>query len=203
MAVPGGADVARRLLDQRSTIAAALAQQSNTGVPDGDSPVRAASTTTPPPEDISLYAYPAWSAAFISAVARRAGVPESDFPSSSRHTRYIDAVLVRAITDPQGVRFRPYAPEERAPRPGDLLCADRSAVPLAHWSMRLTEVGQSRPMHCDVVVRHGPGVVEAVGGNVQEIVALRRFPSDAAGRVLPAPPVQPPFVLVLVAQDQG
>jgi Uncharacterized protein conserved in bacteria (DUF2272) len=201
-AVPGGAGVARVLLDQRSSIAAALAEQGNTGVPDGDGPVTVESVTTPPLEDISLYAYPAWSAAFISAMARRAGVPESDLPSSSRHTGYIDAMLVRAITDPQGARFRPYAPEEWAPRPGDLLCADRSAEPLAHWSMRLTEVGRPRPMHCDVVVSNGPGVVEAVGGNVQELVVLRRFPSDSTGRVLPAPSGQPPFVLGLANQEQ-
>jgi hypothetical protein len=202
-AVPGGAGVARRLLDQRSTIAAALAEQRSAEVADGDGHVGAASATTPPLEDVSLYAYPAWSAAFISAMARRAGVPESDLPSSFRHARYIDAVLDRAIADPRSARFRPYAPEERAPRPGDLLCADRSAVPLGHWSMRLAEAGRPRPMHCDVVVRNGPGVVEAVGGNVRELVVLRRLPSDAGGRVLPAPLGQPPFVLVLASQEQG
>jgi hypothetical protein len=201
-AVPGGGGVARWLLDQRSAIATALAEPGGTEVPDGGDPVRTVSATRHPPEDIGLYAYPAWSAAFVSAVARRAGVPDGDLPSSSRHARYIDAVLERAIADPQGARFRPYAPEERAPGPGDLLCADRAPVPLAHWSMRLAEVGRPRPMHCDVVVRGGPGVVEAVGGNVQELVVLRRLPSDTKGRVLPAPPGQPPFVLVLATQEQ-
>jgi len=202
-AVPDGAVVARQLLDQRAAITATLAEQSRIEAPDDDGPARTVSMTTSLLEDISLYAYPAWSAAFISAIARQVGVPESNLPSSYRHSDYIDAVLARAMADPQGARFRPYAPDEWAPRPGDLLCADRSSVPLAHWSMRLAETGRPRPMHCDVVVRNGPGGIEAVGGNVQELVALRRLPRDIGGRVLPAPPGQPPFVLILAIPEQG
>ncbi|MBV1798939.1 DUF2272 domain-containing protein [Siccirubricoccus sp. G192] len=202
-AVPGGAGVARLLSGQRSAIAAVLTDQGGAVETKGDGRATTISVAASWSEDIGLYAYPAWSAAFISAVVRRAGIPESDLPSSARHAHYIDAVLARAIADPQGARFHPYAPEDRAPRSGDLLCADRSPVPLTHWSMRLAEAGRPRPMHCDVVVRNGPGVVEVVGGNVQDMVVLRRLPGDAVGRVLPAPPGQPPFVLVLVAQEQG
>jgi hypothetical protein len=195
--------VARLLSGQRSAIAAVLSDQGGAEEPKGDGRATTMSVAASWSEDIGLYAYPAWSAAFISAVVRRAGIPESDLPSSARHAHYTDAVLARAIADPQGARFHPYAPEDRAPRSGDLLCADRSPVPLTHWSMRLAEAGRPRPMHCDVVVRNGPGVVEVVGGNVQEMVVLRRLPGDAVGRVLPAPPGQPPFVLVLVAREQG
>ncbi len=42
-------------------------------------------------------------------------------------------------------------------------------------------------MHCDTVVRAGPGAVEAAGGNVLETVALRRIPADARGVPRPAP----------------
>src|SRR4051794_26888342 len=202
-AVPSATGVARQLLSERSAITAALAEQSSTEAPNGDVPVSAVPGTTPALEDISLYAYPAWSAAFISAIARRAGIPESDLPSAARHASYIDAVLARAIANPEGARFRPYAPEEWAPRPGDVLCADRSVVPLAHWSMRLMEVGRPRPMHFDIVVRNGPGMVETVGGNVQDLVVLRRLPVDGDGRVLPAPPGQPLFVLILACQERG
>jgi Uncharacterized protein conserved in bacteria (DUF2272) len=201
--VPGGSGVARRLSGRRSVMAVALARHGSAAAPGDDGAGATATAAAPWPEDIGLYAHPAWSAAFISALVRRAGVPESDLPSSARHAGYIDAVLARAITDPHGARFRPHAPDERAPRPGDLLCADRSAVPLPHWSARLAEIGRPRPMHCDVVVRNGPGAVEVVGGNVQDLVVLRRLPSDLAGRVLPAPSGQPPFVLVLAARDQG
>jgi hypothetical protein len=215
--VPGGTGVARRLAEQRGAILATLAEQGSAapgGVAEGaeDAPsvpppgapgLPPALSGAPGPEDIALYAYPAWSAAFVAAVARQAGVPLSDLPAAATHARYIDAVLLRAAEAPGTAPFLPRAPEEFAPRPGDLLCADRAARPLPHWSLRLGEMGQFRPMHCDVVVRTGPGVVEAVGGNVQDLVVLRRLPSDAAGRVLPAPPGQPAFVLILAARDQG
>ena len=159
----------------------------------------------PGPEDMSIYAFPAWSAAFVSAIARRAGIPESDLPATDRHARYIDALLARATAVPDGALFFPYAPgATSAPRPGDLLCADRSAAPLSHWSTaRFAEPPKPADTGRYIVVRTSPGVVEAVGGNVQDLVVLRRLPADAAGRVLPAPPGQPPFVLVLAARDSG
>ncbi len=40
-------------------------------------------------------------------------------------------------------------------------------------------------MHCDLVVATGPGVVEVVGGNVGDSVALTRLPADERGRLLP------------------
>lgn len=201
--VPGGGRVATRLLGLRSGVIA-MNDRVNAEMP-GDDGVDSLSRTTPrSAEGISLYDYPAWSAAFISTVARRAGVPESELPSSSRHARYIDAVLRRAITEPENAAFSPHAPEEQAPVPGDLICADRAYAPLSHWSQRLAETGRPRPMHCDVVVRTRTGVIEAIGGNVQGTVALRRFPSDVTGRVLPAPPGRPTFVLLLVARgDSG
>lgn len=198
-AVPDGGEVVPRLIGLRSALTAGVAGLNGAEAPDGDGAAGVVPAAAAAPEDIGIYAYPAWSAAFISAVARWAGLPESDLPSSSRHASYIDAALERAIADPAGAYFHPYAPEERAPAPGDLLCADRSAAPLTHWSMRLGEVGRPRAMHCDVVVRSGPGAVEAVGGNVENLVALRRLPADAEGRVLPAPPGEASFVLILAA----
>ena len=200
--VPGGGRIATRLLGLRSGVTA-MSERITADAAGDDGSDRPPSNVPPRPEDISLYDYPAWSAAFISTVARRAGVPESDLPSSSRHARYIDAMLRRAITDPQYAAFTPHAPEEQAPVPGDLLCADRAYAPLSHWTQRLAETGRPRPMHCDVVVRTRPGVIEMIGGNVQGMVALRRLPSDVAGRVLPAPPGRATFVLVLAARGDG
>lgn len=152
-------------------------------------------------DDLAYYAEPAWSAAFISAVARLSGMPESDLPSTSRHARYIDAILDRAMSDPEHAPFTPHAPDDQPPLPGDLLCADRAWVRLSHWVERLAERGRPRPMHCDVVVRTTPGVIEAIGGNVQGTVALRRFPADPTGRVLPAPYDRPGFILLLAARQ--
>lgn len=157
-------------------------------------------TAAPAYEDIDYYGSPAWSAAFISAIARRAGIPEADLPSSSRHARYIDAALLRWRDAPGAARFQPQAPEDYAPAIGDLLCADRSPVPLTHWTQRYASINRPRPMHCDVVVAAAPGRVEVIGGNVLDMVTRRRLPADAQGRVLAPPADFPPFVVVLAAR---
>jgi hypothetical protein len=156
----------------------------------------AAPGTTPTLPAISLWAHPAWSAAFISHVMARAGVPGFVFPPSAAHAFYIDFLLSQANWNPQTAAFLPHDPAEYAPRPGDLICADRAALRLLHWQDRLSEAGQFRPMHCDVVVQAGPGLVQAIGGNVLDAVVLRRFPADRQGRALPPPPDKPPFIVI-------
>jgi hypothetical protein len=217
-AVPGTAGIRRRLQAARSGIAVTLAYavSPDTNGPDTNGegegvepalrPAAAEAVGPPPPlppEDIALYAYPAWSAAFISAIARQAGVPNEDLPSSPTHARYIDRLLARAMEDPVGAPFLPHAPEDYAPRPGDLLCGDRAWAPLPHWTARLAERGRPRPMHCDVVIGTAPGRVDLIGGNVEDMVVMRRIPADEAGRVLPAPPGKPVYLLVLAARDRG
>ena len=158
------------------------------------------SGAAPGTEDIADYASPPWSAAFISAMARRAALPEDVLPSTALHARYVDAMLLRWQQDPGRAPFRPRAPAEYAPQPGDLVCADRNlGAPLSHWTERLAELGRVRPMHCDIVVRTRTGRVEAIGGNVRALVARRIFPADAAGRLLPAPPGWASIFLVLEA----
>lgn len=196
-AIPGGGQVALRHWQLRMALRGELPD----ALAPAEDPVRPVMTVATGWEDIELYANPAWSAAFISAIARQAGIPYSDLPSTSRHARYIDAALARWRTDPEDAAFEPHAPEEFAPRPGDLVCADRSAEPLAHWTMRYASAGRPRPMHCDVVVRTSPGAVEMIGGNVQDLVTLRRLPADDLGRVLPPPPDFPPFVLILAERE--
>ena len=191
-AVPSGPAVANRLEALRGGVQDALAPE-----PEGEGDATPVAVTDTPVEDIGIYARPAWSAAFISYVAGRAGL---DLPPSATHARYVDALLSRALTDPAGAAFLPLDPSERAPRSGDLLCADRAFTPLLHWRDRVAEEGVPRPMHCDVVVRAAPGVVEMVGGNVSDVVALRRLPADREGRVLPAPIGKPQFFLLLAAR---
>lgn len=191
-AVPGNSGVARRLQNRRAGIASTAAFEPVEG-----EEAEAAPAFAPTAEDIGYYASPAWSAAFIGFVARRAGIAEDDLPAMPTHARYIDRMLRRAVEDPEGAAWLPLAPEDAAPRPGDLLCADRSWRPIRHWTQRLPERGRFRPMHCDVVIRQRAGVVEAIGGNVADMVVLRRFPADGEGRVQQAPPGRPQFVLVL------
>lgn len=205
-ALPGNSGVARRLIQRRAGAAGIAAPVAYApGAHEGGEVEPLEETGPPavplPPEDIGLYASPAWSAAFIGFVARRAGLAEEDLPSMPTHARYLDRMLRRAVEDPEGAPWLPWSPEERAPRPGDLLCADRSLRPLSHWTQRLPERGRFRPMHCDVVIRTRGGAVEAVGGNVADLVALRRFPADAQGHVLPAPADRPVILLVLAPNE--
>jgi hypothetical protein len=195
-AVPGNSGVARRLEMRRAGIASQVAFEPLEG-----EEAEAAPAFPPAPEDIGYYAAPAWSAAFIGFIARRADLAEEDLPSTPTHARYIDRMLRRAVETPDSAGWLPFAPDEVVPKPGDLLCADRSWRPLAHWTLRLPERGRFRPMHCDVVIRLRPGVVEAIGGNVADMVVLRRFPADAEGRVEQAPPGRPPFLLILTPNE--
>uniref|UniRef100_UPI001F2CAE17 DUF2272 domain-containing protein n=1 Tax=Falsiroseomonas oryziterrae TaxID=2911368 RepID=UPI001F2CAE17 len=148
-------------------------------------------------EGAALWAEPLWSAAFISWVFGAAGVDAREFPPSATHAFYLDGLIADARAFPDRAPFLPRAPAEHAPRPGDLVCLDRSRAPLRHWTERLAETGVPRPMHCDIVVRSGSGVVEAVGGNVGDAVAITRFPADASGRLRPAPPGRMPIVVVM------
>jgi len=135
-------------------------------------------------EAAPLWAEPFWSAAFISWLMAAAGVDSAEWAPSASHARYLDHQDALAAAFPATAPFLPRNPAAYAPEAGDLVCRDRSRRPLADWSQRAAERGQFRPMHCDLVVATGPGVVEAVGGNVSDAVALARFPADAAGRIL-------------------
>jgi len=135
-----------------------------------------------------LWSEPAWSAAFISYVMRAAGVDAREFPPSAAHAFYIDALIADAERFPEAAPFVPHEPGAYAPRVGDLVCADRSDAPIRSWRARAADEGRFRPMHCDIVVRARRGMVEAIGGNVRDAVALVRFPTDASGALLPREP---------------
>ncbi|WP_376098759.1 DUF2272 domain-containing protein [Roseomonas sp. CCTCC AB2023176] len=132
-----------------------------------------------------LWAEPAWSAAFVSYVMRSAGVDTREFTPSAAHSFYLDAIIRDAREYPATAPFIPRDIGERAPEPGDLICADRSRTPLRSWRDRVPEAGQFRPMHCDIVLRAAPGAVEAIGGNIADAVTLTIYPADATGILLP------------------
>lgn len=145
----------------------------------------------------ALWAEPAWSAAFVAWVFRSAGVDAPEFPPSAAHAFYLDGLIASARDWPDRAPFLPYAPTDLAPRPGDLICRDRSAAPLRVWTERLAETGVFRPMHCDIVVGADAGGVRAIGGNVGDAVTMVVFPADARGNLLPAPPGHAPIVLIM------
>jgi hypothetical protein len=164
-------------------------------VPEGDGPIarnRARYRVASP----DLWREPPWSAAFISFVLRGAGVDAREFPPSAAHVAYLDALILDAQRFPALAPFVPHEVAARAPQVGDLVCADRSARPIASWRERARDGGRFRPTHCDIVVRVAPGSVEAVGGNVRDAVTLSRFPTDAAGRLLRRPRGEPQWFAV-------
>ena len=120
----------------------------------------------------------AWSAAFISYVMRIAGAGDR-FPYAADHAHYVNlAAAGRApalLAEP---------PERSAPLPGDLVCHGRD------WAegLRFADLPQRGhwPGHCAIVVEAAPGGVAAIGGNVDDAVALTRIAADERGRLAAA-----------------
>jgi hypothetical protein len=129
----------------------------------------------------------AWSAVFISYLMRSAGIDRDDFPWSAGHRNYIDDLIQRHAAYGSSAVFQVYDIEQAPPRPGDLVCADRSAPRsrrLASVADRAAEIGSSRGMHCDLVVDVQSGRIGAIGGNVGQSVTKSWFPTDSYGRLL-------------------
>lgn len=131
-----------------------------------------------------------WSAAFISWVMTRAGVP--GFVRSPRHIDYIRAARRG------GDAARPYRladPMQEKPAPGDLLCflRDRSR-PVSHGGLvqALDTGGADRwKSHCEVAVAANVGgdqTLYLIGGNVANAVVMRKLPLDRTGRLAAPPP---------------
>ena len=118
-----------------------------------------------------------WSAAFVSWVMRRAGVP--GFTTSARHLDYVRTAWARPERDP----YRLASPQDTRPETGDLLCYVRAQPrSLGHRGLidRL-ESSAGLPMHCDIVVGTSAGMAWLVGGNVQQAVTLRMLRLDVDG----------------------
>jgi hypothetical protein len=116
-----------------------------------------------------------WSAAFVSWLARSAGLPPEEFPPTVLHWDYIERF--RAARD--GERFVARDPRAYAPRTGDLVCVSRLDSIAGFASLA------PGPYHCDLVVAADAGAIEVVGGNVGDAVALARFELDERGLLRP------------------
>ncbi|MBS0200247.1 MAG: DUF2272 domain-containing protein [Proteobacteria bacterium] len=127
-----------------------------------------------------------WSAAFISYVMTKAQIP--GFHVSPRHIDYIrDAFANRG----------PYFainPGISRPQIGDLLCYVRlSQTIIGYDGLRAALAANpslNQAGHCDVVVRtdFNKHFIEAIGGNVENAVTLRKLQLDAQGLlILPRP----------------
>lgn len=138
-----------------------------------------------------------WSAAFISYLAKTAGLSPQQFPPSAAHWGYIRA----SLEQPRRSSFEALDAAAALPQTGDLICAPRdSAVQrLGSYAelLRMTRQERERawPFHCDLVVEVAPGKVSAIGGNVHERVLMTEASLDAQGHLVPHP--ERPWIVVL------
>ncbi|BBL71706.1 hypothetical protein MoryE10_23120 [Methylogaea oryzae] len=134
-----------------------------------------------------------WSAAFIAWLARGAGVPRAELPSTVLHWDYIEHILAAG----EGGRFVARDARRYAPKPGDLICAPRGEgfVDVVSSFQRL----RRGAYHCNIVVAARPGELDVIGGNVLDSVSLTHAALDAEGRVLPT--ADRPWVVVIEQRD--
>ncbi|HEX2150410.1 MAG TPA: DUF2272 domain-containing protein [Stellaceae bacterium] len=147
-----------------------------------------------PPEQDGRFA---WSAAFVSYVMRMAGAG-GRFPYSGTHADYINAARLNP-----GRLVAAERPEAYAPQRGDLICLWRGQ------KLSFEDLPAGRfASHCDIVVAIRPGLLEVIGGNVENSVALRRIPVASDGRLVGpdgrvVDPDHPWFVVLRVNYEAG
>lgn len=127
-----------------------------------------------------------WSAAFVSWLARQAGLVDGEFVFSEAHADYAGAAWQAGEAEATGAPTR-YAMRacditQTPPRVGDLVCQARGARARLDTFARIGEVlaerptgGVALPMHCDAVVAVDAQGFDAVGGNVLQSVTQRRL----------------------------
>ncbi len=113
-----------------------------------------------------------WSAAFVSWVMRRAGVP--GFKGSPSHVNYVRD----AYKNPAQNAYQVVDPRAGKPETGDLLCYVRVPSRIYGFGDLATLLSSANAeglnMHCDIVVGARAGnLAYLVGGNVAQAVTLR------------------------------
>ena len=120
-----------------------------------------------------------WSAAFICFVMRKAGVPESEFPSTRRHSKYIHHAIQNVENLRGGAAFHGWRLHEHAPKVGDLVCYSRSGWMRGYDQAKNHERYSA---HGDIVVHtRPPHEIWTIGGNVRDSVSLRILYTDYQG----------------------
>lgn len=127
-----------------------------------------------------------WSAAFVSWLARTAGLDAGEFAFSEAHADYAGAAWQAGVAEAAGQdtrsALRACDLTTTPPRVGDLACQTRGAGAGLDSFDALGRVladrptgGEAVPMHCDVVTAVDADGFDAVGGNVLQSVTLRRL----------------------------
>ena len=114
----------------------------------------------------------AWSGVFVSYVMRMAGAGR-DFPYSAAHIEYINAARRASLGQAPPGRVWAERIEDYAPQLGDLICMGRGP----DRALRFDRLPLRRAAtHCDMVVSVESGKLTAIGGNVDDAVALKTVP---------------------------
>ena len=122
-----------------------------------------------------------WSAAFISWVMRKAGVP--GFRASASHITYVRDAYQR----PESSAYHFVDPAHAKPATGDLLCYVRNGYRMYGYEGLSSVVSAGNAgleMHCEIVVAANPGndsTAYLIGGNVQQAVTMRMLPLNRNG----------------------
>lgn len=128
-----------------------------------------------------------WSGAFVAWVMSRSGIPASTFPRDARHGGYLAALYDRAHRGRRAA-FALHAPNEYAPRPGDLVCTGTAGPTWRHADSRTARRRIDHTAnHCDIVTDVRGGYIQAIGGNVKNSVTMSLYPVDSRGRLTPVP----------------
>ena len=129
-----------------------------------------------------------WSAAFVSYVMERAGIP--GFRPSASHIDFVRDAYLHA----EGSPFHFSDPDTEKPAAGDLLCFSRSPSLVFGYQGFKDFLDQdpygSLDMHCEVVVAANPGgngKLHLVGGNVLQGVTMRELHLNRNGALWSLP----------------
>ncbi len=130
---------------------------------------------------------PAWSAAFVSFVLKRAGVPASKFKTTKAHCHYVEAARVAAANGAEKA-YHAVDPYSALPAVGDIVVAGREyAEQLTFKQAELAYTADGfYPSHGDFVIAVDAqkSEVVVVGGNVGDSVATKRLLLSPKGRLL-------------------
>ncbi len=128
-----------------------------------------------------------WSGAFVAWVMSHSGISGADFPRDGRHGGYLAALYDRQQKGGRAA-FALRAPNEYAPKPGDLVCTGTAGPTWRHADSRTARRRiDSTANHCDVVTDVRGGYLQAIGGNVKNSVTMSLYPVDSRGRLAPVP----------------
>jgi hypothetical protein len=120
-----------------------------------------------------------WSAAFVSWIMARAGIPEEQFAPADAHWVYLNRLIRNAAP---GRIFVPHPLADYRPRPGDLVCANRDSTELfPEPGKPPSEIPENTRLHCDIVVAQKGRTLEAIGGNVRNSVSKTVMELDKRG----------------------